>query len=436
MNIAATFAKYHTTINSGTAWLGDIPADWGIKKMKFLFRDHSQKEMPNAELLSVTQNQGVVPRTLVESRMVMPSGNLKSFKFIEKGDFAISLRSFEGGLEYCHHDGIISPAYTVLKRKSENLLPAYYRYLFKSAAFISELQTSIVGIREGKNISFEELSYSLMPVPGLNEQRAIASFLDNKCAKIDEAVRIKEAQIKLLRERRQILIQQAVTRGLNPDAPMKDSGIDWIGEIPAHWEVLKLRNMGRFQNGISEGADYFGSGDPFVTYGDVFKNEILPESASGLARSDVRTQNLYSVKAGDIFFTRTSEVASEIGIASAAMVDMPKATFSGFLIRFRPYVGSIASEFARFLFRCNYVRVFFAHEVNIVTRASLGQELLKNLPVFSPPLEEQIQIADWLAEKTEQLDNAISIKQEQISKLKEYKTTLINAAVTGKIKVS
>ena len=154
MNIAAIFAKYHTTINSGTAWLGDIPADWGIKKMKFLFRDHSQKEMPNAELLSVTQNQGVVPRTLVESRMVMPSGNLKSFKFIEKGDFAISLRSFEGGLEYCHHDGIISPAYTVLKRKSENLLPAYYRYLFKSAAFISELQTSIVGIREGKNISF------------------------------------------------------------------------------------------------------------------------------------------------------------------------------------------------------------------------------------------------------------------------------------------
>ena len=226
MNIATSFAKHEAVRDSGTEWLGAIPSDWAVKKMKFLFRDHSRKGMPDAELLSVTQNQGVVPRTWVENRMVMPSGNLESFKVIEEGDFAISLRSFEGGLEYCHHDGIISPAYTVLKRRSEDLTPAYYRYLFKSAAFISELQTSVVGIREGKNISFEELSYSLMPIPSPEEQRAIAAFLDGKCATIDEAVRIKEAQINLLAERRQILIQEAVTRGLDHAlAPLARPGL-------------------------------------------------------------------------------------------------------------------------------------------------------------------------------------------------------------------
>lgn len=435
MNLAATFPKSEVTRDSGTEWLGSIPSDWVTKKMKFLFRDHSQKGIPEAELLSVTQNQGVVPRTWVENRMVMPSGNLESFKFIEKGDFAISLRSFEGGLEFCHHDGLISPAYTVLKRRSDNLIANYYRYLFKSAVFISELQTSIVGIREGKNISFEELSYSLMPIPPAEEQRAIVSFLDKKCATIDEAVRIKDEQIKLLRERRQVLIQQAVTRGLNPDVPMKGSGTDWIGEIPVHWEILKLRNIGRFQNGISEGAEYFGSGAPFVTYGDVFNNETLPGTPSGLAASDRRAQYLYSVKKGDVFFTRTSEVASEIGIACACMADISMATFSGFLIRFRPTEGLIDPSFARFLFRSNYVRVFFAHEVNIVTRASLGQGLLKNLPVFTPPIGEQKAIARKLASETSRIDRAISIKQDQIAAIKEYKTSLINAAVTGKIKV-
>ena len=148
--------KYPAHKDTGVEWLGIIPEHWGCIRMKHLFRDFSAKNRSEAELLSVTQTQGVVPRVWVENRMVMPSGNLGSFKFIEKGDFAISLRSFEGGLEYCHHDGIISPAYTVLKTKRK-IDSQYYKYLFKSFSFISELQTSVVGIREGKNISYPEL---------------------------------------------------------------------------------------------------------------------------------------------------------------------------------------------------------------------------------------------------------------------------------------
>ena len=159
--------KYPAYKDSGAEWMGDIPMHWDSLKMKLLFQDVSIKKKADAELLSVTQDQGVVPRTWVENRMVMPSGALESFKFINKGDFAISLRSFEGGLEYCHYDGIISPAYTVLKAK-RNFESKFYKYLFKSFSFISELQTSVVGIRQGKNISFEELSYSYLPIPRTN----------------------------------------------------------------------------------------------------------------------------------------------------------------------------------------------------------------------------------------------------------------------------
>jgi type I restriction enzyme S subunit len=141
--------KYPAYKDSGVEWIGEIPVGWKLKKMKYLFRDISIKNRPDEILLSVTQDQGVIPRGWLVNRPVMPTGNLETFKFIEKGNFAISLRSFEGGIEYCHHNGIISPAYTVLQINRE-LFELYYKYLFKSFSFISEIQTSVMGIREGK----------------------------------------------------------------------------------------------------------------------------------------------------------------------------------------------------------------------------------------------------------------------------------------------
>jgi len=271
--------KYAAYKDSGVEWLGEIPEHWEYKKMKFIFKDVSEKNKPDAELLSVTQDKGVIPRSWVENRMVMPSGALQSFKFINKGDFAISLRSFEGGLEYCHHDGIISPAYTVLKAITK-IHEGYFKYLFKSQAFISELQTSIVGIREGKNISYEELCYSYLPLPKKEEQTAIANFLDRKTALIDQAIGIKQKQIELLKERRQILIHKAVTRGLNPNVKMKDSGVEWIGEVPEGWEVKRLRYclIGKLKYGANESGIAYDINQPrYVRITDFGKDGKLSE---------------------------------------------------------------------------------------------------------------------------------------------------------------
>lgn len=427
--------RYESYKDSGVEWLNLIPKNWQTIKMKFLYRDFSVKNKPAETLLSVTQDKGVIPRDWVENRMVMPSGNLESFKFIEKGDFAISLRSFEGGLEYCHHNGIVSPAYTVLKSNNQILNAGYYKYLFKSQTFISELQTSIVGIREGKNISYEELRYSLLPIPSLQEQTAITNFLDQKTTQIDEAIAIKERQIELLKERKQIIIQKAVTQGLNPNVPMKDSGVEWIGKVPEHWEVKKLRYLGTTQNGISAGAEYFGSGYPFVSYGDVYNSVVLPTTVSGLANSSSKEQIQYSIKEGDVLFTRTSETVEEIGFASTCFKSIDKATFAGFLIRFRPSSTLLIKEFSRYYFSSQLMRKYFVKEMNLVIRASLSQELLKNLPVLLPPIGEQLEIFNYLEEQSIKFESLIDIQKSQIEKLKEYKTTLINSAVTGKIRV-
>jgi len=413
---------------SGEDWLGDVPAGWAIKKMKYLFRDHSQKGRPNAELLSVTQNQGVVPRSWVENRMVMPTGGLGTFKFIEKGDFAISLRSFEGGLEYCHHDGIISPAYTVLKAWHSDLEPGYYRYLFKSGAFISELQTSVVGIREGKNISFVELSHSRMPIPPLGEQRAIAAFLDEKCVKVDEAVRIKEEQVALLRERRQILIQQAVTRGLNPAAPMKDSGIDWIGQIPAHWKVR--RNFVLFRElKVSGHADL-----PVLSvsiHSGVSSEELSDEeNIRSIIKIEDRT-SYKEVKPGDVAYNMMRAWQGGIGAVSVHGMVSPAYVVA------RPN-SALAADYFELLYRCPaFIRQMDSGSKGITDfRKRLYWDDFKNLLTLVPPRDEQSTIVLLIAELSKKIEDAVAIKEAQIAALKEYKTSLINAAVTGKIKVA
>jgi type I restriction enzyme, S subunit len=216
---------------------------------------------------------------------------------------------------------------------------------------------------------------------------------------------------------------------------MKDSGIEWLGDIPAHWEVKKLRYVGSCQNGVSKGGDYFGSGYPFVNYTDVYANPELPKEVNGLAQSTEEDRINYSVKAGDIFFTRTSETIEEIGITSTCLQSIKTAIFSGFLIRVRPFDDSLFPAFSKYYFRCQRHRLFFVKEMNLVTRASLSQDLLKRLPVLLPPPDEQKVIAQNLDQKTAEIDQQKAKIKQAIDLLKEYRTALITNAVTGKIDI-
>jgi type I restriction enzyme S subunit len=272
-------------------------------------------------------------------------------------------------------------------------------------------------------------------VPSENEQEQISFFLDKRTKQIDELIAQKERMIDLLKERWIAIIDNAIVAGLDVTAKMKKSGIDHIDLMPSNWSLKKLKYLGRFQNGISEGAEYFGSGFPFVSYGDVYNNITLPYDVEGLAQSSVEERQKMSVEEGDVFFTRTSETIEEIGISSVCMKNLENAIFSGFLIRFRPKPNILLKDFSKYYFRSSLTRRFFVREMNIVTRASLAQDLLKELPVLLPPVPEQESISEYLDKKCGQIDNQINREKRSIELLKEYRTALISEVVTGKIDV-
>ncbi|MBK8518762.1 MAG: restriction endonuclease subunit S [Saprospiraceae bacterium] len=424
---------YPSYKHSGVEWLGEVPEHWENIRMKHLFRDYSEKNKPNEELLSVTQNQGVVPRTWVENRMVMPSGALESFKFINKGDFAISLRSFEGGLEYCHHDGIISPAYTVLKTK-RIISELFYKYLFKSFSFISELQTSVVGIREGKNISYPELSYSFLPVPPLPEQTAIATFLDRKTALIDQAIGIKQKQIELLKERRQILIHKAVTRGLNPNVKMKDSGVEWIGEIPEDWEVKKIKQIVEqsFSGGTpsTDKLNFWDGGIPWASSVDI-KTDYLCETTREISLMGLNRSSAKIVPKGAILFVTRSGILQHTFAITISNIEMAINQDIKCLI----LSNDILPEYFQKIIKGNNSQILVEVRQQAATVESIDMEAFFNLSLPLPKCQEQKRILEYIESTTTKIASAISLKEKEIEKLKEYKATLINSAVTGKIKV-
>ena len=196
--------------DSGIPWIGEIPGHWTTRKIKFLFKERSEKGYPNEPVLCATQKYGVIPQSMYENRVVVVNKGLEGLKLVKEGDFVISLRSFQGGIEYAHYQGIISAAYTVLS-PSDEVNPNYIKYLFKSHPFIELLKTCVTGIREGQNINFDLLRKSSIMLPPLSEQQAIVSYIDEKLQKIDQYMADLQREIDYLKEFKQRLISDAVT---------------------------------------------------------------------------------------------------------------------------------------------------------------------------------------------------------------------------------
>lgn len=196
--------------DSGIPWIGEIPEHWTTRKIKFLFKERSEKGYPNEPVLCATQKYGVIPQSMYENRVVVVNKGLEGLKLVKEGDFVISLRSFQGGIEYAHYQGIISAAYTVLS-PSDEVNTNYIKYLFKSHPFIELLKTCVTGIREGQNINFDLLRKSSIMLPPLSEQQAIVSYIDEKLQKIDQYMADLQREIDYLKEFKQRLISDAVT---------------------------------------------------------------------------------------------------------------------------------------------------------------------------------------------------------------------------------
>lgn len=421
--------------HSGIEWIGDIPKEWDLIYTKRLFSCKKQivgESVNDYDRLALTM-QGVIKRDKEDNEGLQPE-KFDNYQVLRKNELVFKLidlanaKTSRVGLS--PYTGIVSPAYIILRNSRTDNRFYYYWFLFMYFYLIFN-QMGDDGVRS----SLSPADLLNIPIPNLpfQEQLRIANYLDKVCGDVDKMVALQEQMIEELQAYKQSVITETVTKGLNPNAPMRNSGIDWIGEVPEHWEIQRLRTLGWTQNGISQSGDYFGDdyAYPFVNYSDAYKNYSVPYP-EGKANSSEEDRKRYSLVEGDVLFTRTSETIEEIGFSSTCLETIKDAVYSGFLIRFRPTSNKLYKGFSKYYFRSQIHRAYFVKQMNIVTRASLGQDLLKNLVVLLPTLSEQQQIASYLEEKCSEIDSLITIKQQKIEELKEYKKSVIYEYVTGK----
>jgi type I restriction enzyme S subunit len=420
--------------DSGIEWIGEIPEGWEVSQLKYVTRWKSEKGCPDAPVLSLYRDFGVVPKDSRNDNHNVTSLDTSNYKVVDIGDLVINkMKAWQGSMAVSDYRGIVSPAYHVCSITSNKVNKRYLHHLLRNPAYLPEYARLSTGMRIGQwDLGFDDFKNIPFLIPPLDEQAKIADYLDNGCASLDVMLTKTRSSIEEYKKLKQAVITQAVTKGVRGEREMKDSGVDYIGQIPAKWVLGKLRNVGDTQNGISKSSEFFGKGFPFVSYSDVYKNYSLPFAVSGLVESTPEEQERYSVKEGDIFFTRTSETIEEVGFSCVCEKDIPNATFAGFLIRVRPFSDKLHTPYAKYYFRSSHLRFYLVKEMNLVTRASLGQSLLKSMPVLLPPLEEQKEIANYLDAKCAEIDRLIAKKEQLVKELENYKKSLIFEYVTGK----
>jgi len=427
MSLAA-YPTYDSYKDSGVEWIGDVPSEWQVepgRQCVFENRDKNTR-MKESTVLSLSYGRVIVKDEDKLTGLVPES--FETYQIVQPGDIIIrgtdlqnDMTSLRTGL--AKDVGIITSAYINLRPKAQ-IDQVFLHYLLHSYDVKKVFYALGSGLRQ--NLSYLDFKYLKLPIPSPIEQRAIAAFLDGKCAGVDEAVRIKEAQIACLRERRQILIQQAVTRGLNPAAPMKDSGIDWIGQIPAHWEVRRGKHIFREVNERSEEGT----------------EELLSVShTTGVTARSEKNVNMFLAEdytgsklcqPGDIVINTMWAWMGALGVSDLTGIVSPAYGV------YRPMQNDdFNPHFLEWLLRTppcieQYNKISTGLHSS---RLRLYPHMFLGMYMAHPTRDEQNAIVGHIKKEAGKIDAAITIKQDQIAALKEYKTSLINAAVTGKIKV-
>lgn len=414
--------------DSGFEWIGETPSDWQFIKGKYIFKQRNAKGNKIClQLLSPSQKFGVVPQTLLEELTtqnvvkVKEDTDLSSFKTIHPGDFCISLRSFQGGFEYCQFEGVVSSAYQVFYPIVE-IFDGYYRYLFKDKSFIEKMNSYTISFRDGKNIAFSDFGNTYIPYPPLDEQKKIADFLDKKCAEIDDLIADIQNQIDTLEQYKKSTVIETVTNGLNANVAMKDSGTQWIGKIPESWKCVRGKYI------LKNISKPIRDDDGVITCfrdGEVTLRSKRREEGFTMADKEIGYQG---IDVGDLVVHGMDGFAGAIGISDSR----GKAS---------PVLNVLETKQNKkyimyFLRSMAYGDVFLAMATGIRVRScDLRWNKLAELFYPIPPIEEQAKIVEYIDNILEETNCIIASKKEQIATLEAYKKSVIYEYVTGKKEV-
>ncbi|MGQ0688641.1 MAG: hypothetical protein ACT4NK_07765 [Limnobacter sp.] len=420
-------------------WIGNIPVDWQQIFARRVFSQVRLSKQESDEQLTASQKYGVIPQKLFMEKqghkVALANKGTDGFKHVDKGDFVISLRSFQGGIEICHHSGCVSPAYVILKlNKGER---RFFQYLLKCDAFIARFQSLTDGLRDGKMVSYEQFGGIKLPFPDSYEQRQIAAYLNRETAKIDKLIVKQQKLIKLLQEKRLAVISQAVTKGLDPKVKMKESGVEWLGQVPYHWKVAKTKRFlttlsgfafpssgfsgdkssARLLRGINVGVSQLKWDD--VVYWERHPNDGLEE---------------FELRAGDVVLGMDRPfIGKGLRIATVTQDDIPCLLLQR-VLKFK-FGVELVPDYFKSLMECGFFAAFVGPEMTGVSVPHISPSQVESFPIPVPPINEQIAILDFLAERGQFFHTLITKSKSSIELLLEHRQALITAAVTGKIDV-
>ncbi len=437
---ATRFPAYPAYKDSGVEWLGPIPAHWEVRPLKYCCGMNSEtlneETSPDYELRYVDiSNVDSTGNVLGTEELRFENAPSRARRKVRSGDTIIStVRTYLKAIAYLNDPPdnlIVSTGFAVLRPHPE-LYPPFLWRVVQSEQFVQAVQAYSEGVGYPA-INPVQLGRLAVWIPKLDEQHSIAAFLDRETAKIDALVAKKERLIVLLQEKRAALITHAVTKGLDPTVPMKGSGIEWLGKIPAHWEVKRLKHVAKepLQYGASEASEFNDPGEPrFIRITDIDETGQLREDTFRSLPEEIARP--YLLKRGDLLLARSG---ATVGKTFLYQESWGKACYAGYLIRLRTNNAVCTPEFVSYFTLSSAYWSWLSGTFIQATIQNVSAERYANLRVTLPPLREQQQITSFLDRETAKLDALIAKVREGIEKLKEYRTALISAVVTGKIDV-
>ncbi|WP_270981421.1 restriction endonuclease subunit S [Campylobacter helveticus] len=418
---------------SGIKWLGEIPQSWEIKPLQAIFnqRNEQNNNLEFQTILSLVKDVGVIPYEEKGNVGNKAKDDLQGYKIARVNDLVLNkMNAVIGSLGVSKYDGLVSPIYLVLYIENPNYLIAYYSYLFQTKSiqkFLRKFAYGIMEIRE--SIDYLEFKKMFLPTPPLQEQKEIAEFLDSKCEKIQNYIDKKQKLITLLQEKKQALINEAATKGLNPNIESKNSGIEYLGLIPHHWEVKKLKYVGKVVLGKMLCNEY-QKGYSHCYYLKSKNLQWLNVEVSQVEKMwfSEYEKSLYRIKKDDLLVSE----GGEVGKTCIWNNELAECYIQNSVHKITLNKFNNAKFFLYAFFAYGKLGVFDS-VVSRVSIAHLVLEKLINVDMVVPPLQEQKEIAEFLDKKCEKINSAIEKTKKQIELVKEYKNTLINEAVCGRI---
>ena len=419
--------------NSGVAWIGEIPAEWDVLRNKNLVYEINERCDADTRLplLSVSEYYGVAPKAekTDENTILSRAETLEGYKICEPDDVAMNIMlAWKRAQAVSKYHGIISPAYCVYRKKEDAPLNMdFFHYLIRSDLYINIYKRYSTGIIESRLRLYPEKFLSLHShVPPIVEQQEIAKVLDVKSSQIDILIANQEAQIEKLKQYKQSLITEVVTKGLNPDVEMKDSGVEWIGEIPKHWDVVSTKQLFDIESGAtpkSDVLDYFDGDIVWITPADYKTEDVyVSKGRRNITKEGLMSCSATLIPTGSLIFSKRAPIgsvaisATELCTNQGCLSCIPKTDDD---VKFYYYFTSV-----------------FTEEFNLLGSGTTFKEIsatnFANFKVTRPNKDIQKELVSYLDTQCGKIDKLIKIKQSKIAKLNEYKKSLIYEYVTGK----